>query len=228
MDRTYTVSKVKSQKLKVKSPESRARSGVTLMELLIATSLVVLVGLAVVSVDLGARRFTYSAQQDAGVQNEANPAVEHIINNIKYGWDIDAGQDVNEWKLCARIDDDPSDGIGPFNSDGSSETFDVIRYKYDPTLLPADGAYRQIFFRRDASATDCQITGAGWGGALSTWQQIAKDITACTFTDTDVNGDGVSDRLTINMTAQTTTSSAGTKTITLQSDVELMFSAYKI
>lgn len=162
--------------------------------------MVSLVGLAVTGVDISARRFMFSAQQDAGVQSEASPAMEHIVNNVKYGWNLSTscgGADI-----CFSRDTDVSDGIGPFGN----VTAQTAQYRYQ-------SGTEQLQFRPNASGT---------------WETIAQHITACTFTLQDTNGDGANDRLTIRITSQTTSSSAGTKTITLQSDVALRFAGYKI
>lgn len=117
--------------------------GITLTELLIALSLVLLVALAATSIDLASRRFLSSASRESDLQNELNIAMEHIVRNISRGVGKNDGS--NDWvyvtagekRIVVRID---SDG------DGKPETTDTkIAYRRMPNdairFIPDDDIY---------------------------------------------------------------------------------------
>ena len=68
-----------------KAVEVKKRKGVTLAELLIAVVLLLLVFLAVTSVDIASRDFSILTHRKAEVQNEAKIAMEHMIRNMREG-----------------------------------------------------------------------------------------------------------------------------------------------
>lgn len=59
-----------------------ARNGFTLIELLIAISLVGMIILAVVAVDVAARRFVNTSDYEARAQNQISPTLEMIVKDV--------------------------------------------------------------------------------------------------------------------------------------------------
>lgn len=59
-----------------------ARNGLTLIELLIAISLVGMIILAVVAVDVASRRFVNTSDYEARAQNQISPALEMIAKDV--------------------------------------------------------------------------------------------------------------------------------------------------
>lgn len=128
--------------------------GITLTELLIVIILLSVVMVAVMAVNISARRFLTDAQVSSRAQSEASLTLEHIYQNVRLGIGSKGRPGIEYWTGYTgfkvridtdgdgRPDEDIDDGIGYYYDSASEE----IRFVPDvsvpnPTVL---GTYEVI------------------------------------------------------------------------------------
>lgn len=110
-----------------------AKRGITLIELLIAISLVGMIVLAIVAVDVAARRFVNTSDFEARAQNQASPALELIAKDVSQAVGnriSDTGvNQTSAANIGARVDINSTGG--PNNTPGNYGDDTWISYSFD-------------------------------------------------------------------------------------------------
>ena len=149
----------------VKVDSHLRRAGFTLVELMIAVSLVGMIMLALSAVDMASRKFLKTSDYEAKVQNNISPVLEMIVKDIS----LASGQKSNP-------------GI---NLVSSSQ----IRARVDRMYLPTPKTYSDDtwieynFASNQIQRKECSadINGA-WTGSCAAPFTIASNVQACAFT----------------------------------------------
>lgn len=146
--------------------------GITLLELLIAISILVMIGVGAMGLHIASRRALASAARLAGVHDEARHAMEHMVRNIRLGNLIDS--DANSATPLTPL---------PFNTNEIH-----VRMDWNPTTSPSspinspanfDDDY-EVWYRYDSNQIQVNYRSPPWTapgpGAWSGWVPIAAGI----------------------------------------------------
>lgn len=198
---------MKNKFLASRNALSRAGGGLTLVELLIAISLVGMVMIAVVSVDVAARNFLTSAELESGIQNQIFPVLDQIAKEamLAYG-------DVTVWPTNsgARI---PSLSQIIIRNIDTAATATYSNYADDPQVTYGlNPATRQLTMRRRPNG------GSLWGTAVP----LINEVSGCEFRiSPDINSRVLSITITARRDASPGSPMSPNPTVRLETSVSL-------
>lgn len=152
----------------------KERKGFTLMELIIAISLLGIVLIAVASIDFASRRSLIAANRRARVQDWTRHAMEHMVRNIRLANRINPTSGSGHTQIQLRMDYDPSkptdDPESVLNTPGNFNDY-WVEYQYSPPATPANTIQYRYSTIRSVDLPDPDEPD-DW----SSWETIAKDV----------------------------------------------------
>ena len=155
------------------------KTGFTLVELMIAVSLVGMIILVITAVDLASRRFVQSSNYEAKVQNSVSPILEMMVKDIARAYGQSANPGIKDtsgnsiFTGSQRIEIRQLDSAPATYSDYTDDAWRA--YGFDSTSKEI----RRYDTCNSAGNDKCNA----WGPA---YEVLAKNITVCNFTRSDI------------------------------------------
>lgn len=149
------------------------KRGITLIELIIAISLVGMIVLAIVAVDMASRRFVNTSDFEARAQNQISPALELIAKDVSRA----VGNIKSDSGICR--DSDPN----PCTITASLPASLNIRSRIDKNSNPTPGNYGDdtwVGYRYNSGTMQRKECGSNSWPCAVTWDTVATSIVAPT------------------------------------------------
>lgn len=155
-----------------------AKRGITLIELLIAISLVGMIVLAIVAVDVAARRFVNTSDFEARAQNQASPALELIAKDVSQA----VGNIKSDSGICQESDPPPC------NITAVSVAQNILS-RIDRNNSPGNyGDDTWVGYRYNSGTMQRKECGSNSWSCAATWNTVATSIVAPTNFTIAVDG----------------------------------------
>ena len=169
------------------------QKGITLIELLIAITLLGLIMAAATAIDFTSRMALIRGTKKVDASGKARYALEHMTRHIRLANEIISSSATN---IVIRSDYDLSTGFATKTPSEFSDDW-VAEYDYEATSDELRYRHKPV--------------GGLWG--FDDWEEIVTDVTSCNFT---VRDNGVPPSIDISITV-----TSGTESISLDTTVGL-------